>query len=171
MMAGKGKKQAEKNAGDDSLTQVLRTCETERDAYLEGWKRAKADALNEKKRQQQLLSTERSAALARYAELMLPVLDSVRAARGQSSDAAGLASGVEMIHTQYLQSLSAVGAVVLDPLGEIFDPHQHEAIGERKTKKKDEHGRVLEVVRVGLKAGDRLVRAATVYIGKYADGD
>ena len=146
----------------------LERCEAERKEYLDGWKRAKADALNEKKRQQQFLAAEQDAALVRYATVMLPVLDSVRAALGQSSDSTSLLSGIEQIHTQYLQSLGSTGITVLDPVGEPFDPYQHEAVGERSVASPGEHERVVAVARVGAKVGDRVIRAASVYVGKYA---
>ena len=145
------------------VKKALKTCEQERKEYLDGWKRAKADALNEKKRQQKLLSTEQDTALARYVSAMLPILDSVRVAL--TAESGSLDEGVKQIHTQCLQSLESVGVEIIDPVGEPFDPHKHQAIGNREVADTKEVEKVIEVARVGALLNETVIRAAMVYVG------
>ena len=69
----------------------------------------------------------------RIIEEMLPVLDNLEraashaAAEGETSE---LLKGVEMVHQQVLDVFAKEGATVQDPLGEMFDPELHQAVGQ-----------------------------------------
>ena len=157
-------------AADSALQKAkkaLKLCEKERKEYLDGWKRAKADALNEKKRQRDFLQRERDTALRQCVLAVLPVLDSIRAARGQSSDDAAVHTGVQQVHIQCLQSFSAMGVDLIDTVGEPFDPHVHQSVGERTVSSKKEDNTIVEVMRVGARVGTMVIRPAMVYIGVY----
>ena len=155
---------AEKGALEKTK-KALKICEKERKEYLDGWKRAKADALNEKKRQKDFLERERGVALQQYVMTMLPVFDSIRAALSQVKDGAMTQSGVEQIHVQYLRSLSDLGVVLIDTVGEQFDPLRHQSVGEREVSEKKEDNTVVAIMRVGAVAGDTVIRPAMVYVG------
>ena len=177
LMVGKEKKDKENKAIDakgdakntlKNLENALKLCEKERDEYLDGWKRSKADAVNEKKRQQKLLAHEQLAALGRYALAILPVLDSARAARAHSLETS-TESGIEQIHAQCVQSFTALGIEIVDPLGMPFDPHKHQAVSEKTVHNKKEHDTVIEVIRVGAGVDTSVIRAALVCVGKYEE--
>ena len=157
--AGKGAVEKAKKA--------LKACEQERKEYLDGWKRAKADALNEKKRQQERLDRERAMALQQCVVAMLPVFDSVRAALDQAGDDATVRSGVEQIHTQCLRSFTDLGITLIDTVGEVFDPLRHQSVGEQKVSEKKNDNTVAAVMRVGASVNDAVIRPAMVYIGTY----
>jgi molecular chaperone GrpE len=135
----------------------------ERDEYLAGWKRAKADLLNYKKeeaeqRQQWLWSVGAEHALA-----MLPVLDSLdRAGHMLKGD-----TGFENIVRQVQDILGRQGLQELKVLGEPFDPACHESIeeidGSSGTKIS---GTVAQVVEKGYVFNNRLLRPAKVKIVK-----
>ena len=152
----------------EELRLALSTCEKERKEYLDGWRRARADAVNDGARRTKLLESERSAALGRYALAMLPILDSIRGALSEFSDTVTLA-GIERIHTQCVRSFAAVGVDLLDPVGETFDPHCHQALGERAVGDVAAQGTVVAVGRVGARVGEVVIRAAEVYIGVFTE--
>ena len=157
--AGKGALEKAKKA--------LKTCEQERKEYLDGWKRAKADALNEKKRQREHLDRERAAALQQCVVAMLPVFDSVRAALDQVGDDRAVRSGAEQIHTQCLRSFADLGVTLIDTVGEVFDPLRHQSVGEQKVPEKKNDNTVAAVMRVGASINDVVIRPAMVYVGVY----
>ena len=161
----------EEAAGDavGKLRAKLKECERERKEYLDGWKRSKADAVNERKRQRVLAETERAAALGQYALAMLPVLDSINAAADEVTDSA-VRSGIERIRAQCMRSFAGIGVEILNPAGMPFDPHRHQAVGERPVDDAGKGDTVVEVARVGALAGDVVLRAAMVYVGRYEDG-
>ena len=98
---------------------------------------------------------------------VLPVLDSVRAALSQSSGDTTVQSGVEQIHTQCLRSFSGMGIDLVDTVGEQFDPHIHQSVGEREVSSEKEDNTVAEVMRTGARIGNLVIRPAMVYIGVY----
>ncbi len=145
------------------LKKELAACERERKEYLNGWKRAKADAVNERKRQAERMETDRQAALGRYTLVMLPVFDSLRAAMAEEGEACR--SGVEQVYTQYVQAFAGLGVDIVDPLGRPFDPHRHQSVGERSVTDDKKSGTVVEVMRVGAEMNGTIIRAAMVYVG------
>lgn len=149
------------------LRETLSTCKKERKEYLDGWKRAKADALNEKKRQQRLLTEERNLAISHAVASVMPLLDSIRSARVQLSEKEAKQLGIEHMYTQCFRSLEDLDVIVLDPVGESFDPHQHQSIGERPVDEKGSDGTVVEVAQVGAVLGNHVIRAPLVYVGSY----
>ncbi len=77
-----------------------------------------------------------------------------------------ICKGNELVLGMMLDIFAKFGVKQVDPLGEVFDPMQHEAISKRKDKsvKPDT---VVEVFRKGYCLHDRVVRSAMVVI---ADG-
>ena len=156
----------------DKAKKALKLCEKERKEYLDGWKRAKADALNEKKRQRDFLERERSSQLMRCVTSMLPVFDSIRTALEKKSDRAVAQTGIGQIHTQCIRSFTDLGITIIDSVGETFDPHQHQSVGEQQVTEKKKDNTVVEVVRVGVRTQEVVIRPAMVRIGVYtADVD
>ncbi|MFM8336689.1 MAG: nucleotide exchange factor GrpE, partial [Opitutaceae bacterium] len=75
----------------------------------------------------------------------------------------GVADGVDMVLTQMRSALAGHGLKEINPAGQAFDPHQHQAISHQPSADvKEEH--VLQVVRVGYSLNGRLLRPASVII-------
>ena len=68
--------------------------------------------------------------------------------------------GVEGIHNQLMNIFKNTGVTILNPVGEEFNPHEHEALMDSGTDNK-----VRDVIQKGYKLGDRIVRPAKVAIG------
>jgi molecular chaperone GrpE len=106
-------------------------------------------------------------ASSRLLEDLLPALDNLglalAAARQPKADLKGLASGVELVQQQFKASLAAHGLKEINPIGQPFDPHQHEAISHQPSADvKPEH--VMTVVRTGYSLNGRLIRPASVVV-------
>ncbi len=65
----------------------------------------------------------------------------------------------------FFQMLEKQGLVQLDPLGDKFDPEQHQAITMVEDKKAKSNT-VIEVMQKGFLLNDRLIRAAMVVVAK-----
>lgn len=143
----------------------------ERDDYLELAKRTKADFENFRKR----MTSEVQAAAARgKGELIrdvVPVLDDLERAiqaagldpEGDSEDA--LAHGVLLVFRSLRDTLGRNGVEAVDPRGEKFDPHEHEALSTAKADGA-EAGTVVEVVQKGYRLGEQLLRPARVVVAE-----
>jgi molecular chaperone GrpE len=160
---------AQPEAVEKDLDALLADVQRERDEYLDLAKRTKADFENYRKR----ISAELEAATARgKAELIrevVPVLDDLERAiqaagldpEGDSED--GLAHGVLLVFRSLRDSLRRNGVEAVDPVGEKFDPTQHEALSTQPADGA-EPGMVLEVMQKGYRAGDQLIRPARVVV-------
>jgi molecular chaperone GrpE len=81
---------------------------------------------------------------------------------------AGLLSGVEATRRALLDAFAKHGLQRLDPLGEPFDPHRHEASFEAADARYPP-GTVTSVIRPAYVYRDRLLRPALVGISKMSD--
>ncbi|MBI2454091.1 MAG: nucleotide exchange factor GrpE [Parcubacteria group bacterium] len=136
------------------LEEKLSICETEKDEYLNGWKRAKADLINAKKEWE-----DQTRGLGDYVKIefiknFLPVLDALEAAQG--------ANGWDEVKKLAKDVLKKSGVEEITALGQKFDPVYHEAVGESEGPPDE----IVEVVQKGYKINGRVIRAAKVKVGK-----
>ncbi len=75
--------------------------------------------------------------------------------------------GVEYIHSQLINVLSNHGVSVINPLREQFDPQRDEAIENIPVENPNDDHKILEVVSIGYKMHDKIIRAPKVKIGEY----
>ena len=151
------------------LKEKIKVSESEKQKYLEGWQRDKADFVNARKDDER-----RNLEIIKFAkeglvDEIIPVLDSFELAfRSPSwnSVAPEWRTGVEYIHSQLKTVLLNSGLTEIDPLGELFNPHEHQAIGTVEIEEEGNDGKVLEVLQKGYKLNGRVIRTANVKIGE-----
>jgi molecular chaperone GrpE len=105
-------------------------------------------------------------------EKLLPVLDNFEMgmkAAETATDAKSIAQGLEMVLKQFQQVLKESGVETIDAVGQAFDPHRHEALGQHESEEHPE-GHVVTQLRKGYKLKDRLLRAASVFVAKAPEG-
>jgi molecular chaperone GrpE len=76
-----------------------------------------------------------------------------------------LVDGVSMSEREFLQVLERHGLKRIDPTGEIFNPHLHQAVMEQPNAELPA-GTVLQVLQAGYSIGDRVLRPAMVVVAK-----
>jgi molecular chaperone GrpE len=133
--------------------------------------RAVADLDNFRRRTVKEKEELRLFAASRVLEDLLPVMDNLAlglaATKQPKADLATLAGGVEMVLQQLKAALSGHGLKEINPAGQPFDPHLHEAISHQPSAEvKEEH--VLTVVRTGFTLNGRLLRPASVVVSSGA---
>src|SRR5262249_19665118 len=116
----------------------LEKTKAERDEYLAGWQRAKADAMNARKRMEEDMKAFRALANEGLIEELLPVLQSFEMAFAnkeawEKADK-NWRAGVEYIYTQLKSVLDQHGLKAVDPQGQPFDHAQHEAVSYEKAE-------------------------------------
>ena len=146
----------------------LERVKAERQEYLNGWQRSKADAINDRK--EYLAQAERAGTRARDAlvEQLIPALDSFDLAAGSEQWATiddGFRTGMEHVRNIIVEALASAGVDRYGKVGETFSPHMHEAIEERDDMA-GESGTVARILRYGYKSGERIIRPAQVVIKK-----
>jgi molecular chaperone GrpE len=128
--------------------------------------RMQAEFENYRKRMQREQEDTRARAGERMATELLPALDNLERAIDHTTaggDLKQLLSGVEMVHQQVLDVFAAEGVAVIDPFGQPFDPHKHEAVSQRADSKVAE-GTVVEVLQRGYEIAGRVIRPAMVIL-------
>ena len=96
---------------------------------------------------------------------LLVILDNLdRALAAAQHDPASIVQGVEMIRRQQLEILGQEGLVVIDPVGDQFDPNFHEAVLRCEADAETESNTIVEVMQKGYLLKDRLLRPALVKI-------
>lgn len=136
-------------------------------ANYDRYMRAMADLDNFRKRATREKDELRQYAASRVLEDLLPVLDNLglglAAARQPAADVKALVGGVELVLNQLKSALANHGLTEINPGGQAFDAHQHEAISQQPSADVPE-GNVLTVVRVGYALNGRLLRPASVVV-------
>ena len=159
--------------GEDlDLKKKLEECNKQKEEYLAGWQRARADFLNYKKEEM-----ERIAELLKYgAEEMilklLQILDNFEIIENKLpekiKDDENI-KGVLQIKNQISDFLQSHGVEEIKTAGEKFDPNWHEVIEEVAdigSPRAKESGVVLEEIQKGYKINGRLLRPAKVKVSK-----
>jgi molecular chaperone GrpE len=97
---------------------------------------------------------------------ILPVMDDFERAikNFDSSDKETLQQGIQMIFQKLKNSLGDKGLVEMNPIGEKFDPDQHEAITQLPAPSEKEKGTILDVVEKGYKLNDVIIRYPKVVV-------
>ncbi len=140
----------------------------ERDEYLAGWQRTKADFTNAKKRMDESMKEYRAMANEGLIEELLPVLQSFEMAFAnkeawEKADK-NWRSGVEYIYTQLKTVVEQNGLQEVNPIGVKFDPMVHEATKFEITDDEKKSGLIASVAEKGYKLGGKLIRAAKVVV-------
>jgi molecular chaperone GrpE len=129
----------------------------------ESFLRAKAETENVRRRAQEDVSKAHKFAIENFAEHLLPVIDSLEAAVAHSSDdLAKVREGVELTLRQLTGALEKGRVVAINPIGEKFDPHRHQAIS--MVPAEQEANTVVAVLQKGYVINDRVLRPALVTV-------
>jgi molecular chaperone GrpE len=154
---------AEEHAGDalKKVKEKLKAAEEKAKEYLDGWQRERAEIANARKRDEDARGEFVKFANAGLIEQLMPVLDSLQLAVSHGE------KGVEAIQNLLLKTLKQNGLDELNPVGEMFDPRQHEAVGMIQTDKENEDHKILEVVQKGYILAGKIIRPAKVRIGEF----
>jgi molecular chaperone GrpE len=129
----------------------------------ESFLRAKAETENVRRRAQEDVTKAHKFAIESFAEHLLPVIDSLEAAVAHSSDdLQKVREGVELTLRQLSSALEKGRVVALNPVGEKFDPHRHQAIS--MVPADQEPNTVVAVLQKGFVIADRVLRPALVTV-------
>ena len=146
--------------GPDELEAALR----ERDDYLDQLRRLSAEFQNYKKRMARDQEALVERATERLVKELLPIVDDLERALAafEAHDEAQVAKGVELVHRALRTALQKEGVEEIEPFGQPFDPHRHEALLSQPSDEPE--GTVIQVIQKGFLLGDRVVRPARVVV-------
>ena len=150
--------------GSDVL-QLLHKAEGEVAELREAWLRARAETENARKQAAAEIQKAYKYAVDKFAEDLLAVADSLQQALATPTATTGqLRSGVEVTLKQLQAAFARAQIVEVDPLGEKFDPHRHQAM--QVVDSPQPPNTVVQVLQKGYLISDRVLRPALVMVSK-----
>lgn len=163
----------EPTEADDEITREVKLLDDVQSAHeeeIESLKdqllRARAEFDNYRKRIARDHERIRATAAETLIRTLVPVLDSLERARDHGeSDAASLCEGLEMVHKQLCDTLEQQGLRPIHALGEVFDPHFHEAVTQVDSDEV-EAGSVAQEFQKGYMLGDSILRPSGVAVSR-----
>lgn len=150
-----------------SLRNQIQTLTQERNEYLTGWQKAKADYINFKNEQDRLKSEMKGYIQSQCVDDLMPVLDSFEMAmKGEAwqNVDANWRIGVEYIFQQLQTVLKNYGVDEIKEVGIAFDPRLHEPVEIVDAENGEKSDQIQSIIQKGYKMGETIIRPAKVKV-------
>jgi molecular chaperone GrpE len=151
-----------------SVEAALAVADQELANYRDAMLRMQAEMENLRKRLLRDMERSRKFALERIMKDLLQVRDGMERGlevTGESATVDALREGQQLTLRMLAKVLQDHGMEEIDPLGQPFDPEQHEAMTVMPSAEVEENT-VLEVLQKGFRLHDRLLRPARVVVSR-----
>ncbi|KKU75252.1 MAG: Protein GrpE [Candidatus Nomurabacteria bacterium GW2011_GWB1_47_6] len=153
----------------------LKQAKKEKEEYLTGWQKERADFANYKKDEETRKAVFSEAMRERILTRFLSVIDSFNMAFSHKEAWDKVEPtwriGVEHIYSQLNSIFEEYGVKPVGEEGEVFDPNIHQSIDMVVTDNKEFDHKVANVVQKGYKLGERIMRPARVNVYEYKNGE
>lgn len=151
-----------------SMEELLKQAELAAQEHHDAWLRAKAESDNIRKRAQTDIANAHKFAVENFATELLAVKDSLEAALAiENASAESMKGGVELTLKQLKAAFEKFKLGEINPVGEKFDPHHHQAIG--MVESDAEPNTVVQVLQKGYLLHERVIRPALVTVARAKD--
>lgn len=158
-------------AAEPTPEQALEAALEEVAKYRDAALRAEAEMQNMQRRTARDVENAHKFGIEKFLQNLLPVADSLekaiesaeQASSGEAENA--IAEGVRLCHKLLIDVMARENVEVIDPIGEPFDPNEHQAMSMVENPNMEPNS-VFAVVQKGYKLNGRLVRAAMVMVTK-----
>jgi len=163
--------EAPETAAEPTPEQALEAALEEVAKFRDAALRAEAEMQNMQRRTARDVENAHKFGIEKFLQNLLPVVDSLEKAIESAEQAAGgeaenaIAEGVRLCHKLLIDVMAKENVEVIDPMGEPFDPNEHQAMSMVENPDMEPNS-VFAVVQKGYKLNGRLVRAAMVMVTK-----
>ncbi len=151
----------------ESLKKKLEEAEAKAAENLDQLVRTRAEMENIRRRSERELANAHKYALEKFAQELLPVIDSmemgVAAAMDENADVSKLREGTEMTLKMFEAAIEKFGIKGVHPKGEAFNPDHHQAMSMIDSTE-HEPNTIIDVMQKGYLLNERLVRPAMVVV-------
>ncbi len=149
-----------------SLEELLKAAELKAQEHYDAWMYAKAESENIRRRAHEDTDKARKFALEKFSGELLAVKDSLEAALAiENASLESFKDGMELTLKQFSSVLEKFNIAEVNPVGEKFDPHKHQAISAIESAEA-EPNTVLNVLQKGYTLHERVLRPALVMVSK-----
>jgi molecular chaperone GrpE len=149
----------------------LKAAKKEKEEYLLGWQKERADFANYKKDEESRKAMLSESLRERIIGRFLTVADSFNMAfankQAWEKVDPNWRKGVEYIYAQMNTVFEEYGVKPIGIEGESFDPNIHQSIDMVETDDKEKDHKIANIIQVGYKIGDRVIRPARVNVFEF----
>ncbi|KKW43677.1 MAG: Protein GrpE [Parcubacteria group bacterium GW2011_GWB1_57_6] len=145
------------------LREELGACRKEKQEYMDGWQRAKADYINALKRFEGDVKTAELAGKIKAVETLLPAFDALERAKEHGE----ISQGFLAIARQLESAFAALGLEEVGHIGGMFDPALHEAFGQDTVDSMEADNTITALLEKGWRIGPTVIRPAKVRVGHF----
>lgn len=161
---------------NDSIHEVKDSCENcdtlaqQMQEYKAGWQRANADYQNLQRETQEKRSEWIRMSELQILEEFIPVYDNFKKAfghqpaEGEEKKWENWAQGIQYIMKQFGDIIKNHQVEEIKTVGEAFDPHMHDAVGEEESDQPE--GMIIREMDAGYTMNGKVVKPAKVIIAK-----
>ncbi len=146
------------------MREELASCRKEKQEYMDGWQRAKADYVNLLKRIETDAKASEFRGKVRAVETLLPAFDALERAKEHGEIPAGFMA----IAKQLESAFATLGLEELGKVGEKFNPAFHEALGQDVADSLETDDTITVVLEKGWRVGDSVIRPAKVRVAHFS---
>jgi molecular chaperone GrpE len=148
-----------------SMEEMLKEAERKAQEHYDAWMYAKAEGENIRRRAIEDVSKAHKFAVERFSNEMLAVKDSLEAGLAvETATVESFKSGMELTLKQLSGVFEKFNISEINPIGEKFDAHKHQAIGMLDSDQPA--NTVVSVMQKGYALNDRVLRPALVMVAK-----
>src|ERR1043166_7022628 len=148
--------------------EMLKRAEAAAEEHHDAWLRAKAETENVRRRSQTDVANAHKYANESFASSLLAVKDSLEASlAAHNITLESLKDGVDLTLKQLGSAFERANIVEVNPMGEKFDPHRHQAMSMVDSDAAP--NTEVQVMQKGYRLHDRVLRPALVAVAKPRD--
>ena len=150
---------------EPTVEELLAAARDENAKLQDLYMRALAEAENARRRAEEAVEKAHKFGVEKFAKNLIPVLDSLEKALELNTNADDpMMQGVQATYRQFVQAMEKSGVTEINPVGEKFDPTQHQAIAMVPAQEGQTSGQVAQVFQRGWLISERVLRAAMVSV-------
>lgn len=153
------------------LREKLRKCEEEKQEYLNGWQRSKADFVNARKQDEEWKINFIKNSNENLVKELLPVADSFDMAFSNKEAWEKVDKnwriGVEYIFSQLITVFESHGLKQINPTGEKLDVSKHSPLEVVESDDANDDDKIISVIQKGYELNGKVIRPARVKVAKF----
>ena len=98
---------------------------------------------------------------------LIPVLEDFKRALNPETGKFDDTEGINLIYNKLSETLKSQGLIgIITDIGEDFDPDKHEAISQIPSKKKEDKGKIIDIIEGGYSLGDQIIKFPKVVVAQ-----
>ena len=147
------------------MREEISACRKEKQEYMDGWQRAKADYVNALKRFGEDTKSAELKGKIKAVETLLPAFDALERAKEHGE----IPEGFLAIAKQIESAFAALGLEEAGKKGDKFDPALHEAFAQDAAESIETDDTVTAVLEKGWRVNGSVIRPAKVRVAHFAN--